>query len=397
MKIKKQNRSGRPSQVGLGIVGCGMRPRGLFRLLAGNDSNPSIQIRALFDPNADQVTKAKEELKCPNAIIHESYENLLKDPSVDWVLISSPNHLHAEQVIRAFHAGKNVFCEKPLATSFEDCLKMEKAWKKSGKEFFFGLCLRYSPLYQRVAQLLEEGVVGKIVSFEFNETLSFNHGGYIMGNWRSNREKAGTHLLEKCCHDIDLVQWFTGSVPVRVASFGGLDFFVPKNKKRIHELGVNSEGKSAYMVWDDPNRQNPFSKEISIVDNQVMIAEFDSGSRCSFHTNCNAAIPERRFYIVGTHGTLRADLYTGTIEWQKIGFYSSGFSEKIDLSGGHGGADEKLIEAFIETLLKGKAPAAGMKEAKLSAIACFGIDQAMDRKEVVDLRPLWKKAEVRLS
>ncbi len=50
---------------------------------------------------------------------------------------------------------------------------------------------------------------------EFNETLDFNHGGYIMGDWRRLQRYSGTHLLEKCCHDIDLVNWITGSLAGR--------------------------------------------------------------------------------------------------------------------------------------------------------------------------------------
>jgi len=81
----------------------------------------------------------------------------------------------------------------------------------TGRLFNIGLTLRYSPHYRKIKQLLESGAVGDIISMEFNETLDFNHGGYIMGNWRRLREYAGTHLLEKCCHDIDLVNWMVGS------------------------------------------------------------------------------------------------------------------------------------------------------------------------------------------
>ena len=67
-----------------------------------------------------------------------------------------------------------------------------------------------------------------MISMEFNETLGFNHGGFIMGDWRRLTENSGTHLLEKCCHDIDLVNWMLESIPVKVASFGGVNFFTKK-------------------------------------------------------------------------------------------------------------------------------------------------------------------------
>ena len=80
--------------------------------------------------------------------------------------------------VAAIEAGKHVVCEKPLATTLDDCEAIRAAARRSpGGIFFFGLVLRYSPFYRRVKQLLEDGEIGRIVSFEFNETLPFFHGG----------------------------------------------------------------------------------------------------------------------------------------------------------------------------------------------------------------------------
>jgi len=54
-------------------------------------------------------------------------------------------------------------------------------------------------------------MIGDVVSMEFNETLNFNHGGYIMGDWRRKTDLSGGHLLEKCSHDYDLVNWILNS------------------------------------------------------------------------------------------------------------------------------------------------------------------------------------------
>ncbi|MDL5055205.1 Gfo/Idh/MocA family oxidoreductase [Oscillatoria laete-virens NRMC-F 0139] len=326
--------------VKLGLIGCGLRPRMLFSLLSQHRSKRRIQITALCDPSQKARQAARKAFGLRTALEYSDHKLLLKDSDIDWVLISSPNHLHMEHLLDAFAAGKNVFCEKPLAIHPQEVLAMHKAWKKSKRQFVFGLCLRYSPLHTRVSNLLGTGVVGKIVSMEFNETLGFNHGGYIMGNWRRHRELAGTHLLEKCCHDLDLANWFCASLPVRAASFGGLSFFHPGYAGRIKAIGTDANGRMAYRSWVEPGGLNPFTSKKSIVDHQVAIIEYGNGVRATFHTNCNAAIPERRFYILGTEGALRCDLQTGVIEWQRIGFDTQRHSEKIDLTGGHGGADE---------------------------------------------------------
>ena len=93
-----------------------------------------------------------------------------------------------------------------------------------------GFNLRRSPHYRKLKALLNDGVIGDVVSMDFNETLDFNLGGYIFGDWRRLRENSGPFLLEKCCHDIDLANWMLDSQATRVASFGGLNFFVPENE-----------------------------------------------------------------------------------------------------------------------------------------------------------------------
>jgi predicted dehydrogenase len=156
---------------------------------------------------------------------------------------------------------------------------------KFGRTFFFGLVLRSAPLYQKVHDLITSGAIGDLISFEFNETLAFNHGGYIFGNWRRHRAVAGTHLLEKCCHDLDLANWIVGSLPTRVASFGGKNFFIPKYQHQVDQIGPDANGQPAYSGWTDRHRTNPFSGTADIFDNQVAILEYANQVRATFHTN----------------------------------------------------------------------------------------------------------------
>lgn len=380
-------------RVRIGVVGCGNRLRAVLRLLLARGGG-RLAVTAFYDPlPASGEALARDlGLKLASA---PSAEAVCASPDVDWVMIGSWNSFHADQVVAAFRAGKHVFCEKPLAISPDDCLRMQEAWRASGKIFFFGLVLRYAPIYQKIKQLLDAGTVGKILSLEFNETLAFNHGGYIHGNWRRSRANAGTHLLEKCCHDVDIVNWLTGSLPVRAASFGGRDFFVPANREFARSLGADAAGRPAYQTWSDPERVDPFSPGATIVDNQVAILEYAAGFRASFHTNCNAALPERRVYFLGTRGALRANVLTRRIEINRIGFDAK--PEEIVVgaeAGDHLGGDEVMAEHLAQSMLAGAAPLASMAEGVRSAFSCFGIDEALDKQSIVDLRPLWARAGI---
>lgn len=161
--------------IQIGIIGTGQRilhvAKNLLEVCQGQ-----IFISAVYDPDPLSIQNARQVLG-DSLKIHSSEEDLAKNPSLDWIMIGSPNAHHSRQAILALNAGKNVFCEKPLATSFEDCLRVRSAVEKSGRVFAFGLVLRYSPHYQKIKTLLASGVIGKLISFEFNETLHFNHGG----------------------------------------------------------------------------------------------------------------------------------------------------------------------------------------------------------------------------
>ena len=381
------------SGVRVGIIGAGERIRAVMRelLAAAAAEGGEIRFTAVFDPDPVSVAKTCEEFAIPTAC--ESYAGLVALADVDWVMIGSWNSQHAEHAIAALDAGKDVFCEKPLATSLEDCLAVRDAVQRSGRTFAFGLVLRYSPHYQRVREIIASGELGQIVSFEFNETIGFNHGGYIHGNWRRETRNAGSHVLEKCCHDLDIANWLVDSHPVRAASFGGRDFFVPENEGRIDALGTDDLGRPAYLQWEDPHRVSPFAPGADIVDNQVAILEYANGVRATFHTNCNAAIPERRLYVCGTEGTLRAESGSLLIEVRRIGFDTETETFVGEAADAHAGGDAKLGGGLCRTMLHGESPLASVDEGIQSAVAAFGIDAAQQSGTVFHLAPLWKAAE----
>lgn len=373
--------------IGLAIAGFGSRLRGLMRNILHHDEG-GIRLVGIHDPFAGSIQSAREIFG--DFTVYDTYQKLVEDPAVDWVAIGSWNSMHAEQILAAREYGKHIFCEKPLATSLEDCRRIHRAIEGYDKHFSFGLVLRYSPFYRKVKELLEQGVVGNFLSMEFNETLNFNHGGYIMGNWRRLREHSGPHVLEKCCHDFDIANWLTQSVPVTAASFGGKRFFIPENALREAEIGPNYEGKPAFGTWADPCRINPFTGGGDVTDAQVAILQYQNGVYASFHTNTVAAIPERRFYIVGDRGTLRADVLTGTIEYAPMEHDPVHTTLRLSAAGGHGGGDRVLTDDLRETMLRNTTPKAGIREAIQSAIPCIAVDEAQRTGKVIDLTSWWE-------
>jgi len=307
---------------------------------------------------------------------------------IDWVLIGSKNCEHREHCLAAFKAGKHVFCEKPLAITVEECEEITNAHKASGKLFATGFVLRHAPLYIKMYELIQSGILGKLVSVEADEVLTPGHGGYIMRNWRRFKEQGGPHILEKCCHDVDILNWLIGSIPRRVASFGGTDVFTKENRPE------NDDDYLLYTTWNAWEDVDPFLTEKGIVDNQVVIMEYRNNVRVTFHANCNSAWPQRRLMICGTKGTMEGNLIDGSLRYRTIANRYNEERIQVNGSGMHGGADSIIMDNLAESMFKGVTPKATGREGLLSAIVCIAVDEAMVKGQVVDVEPYWARFSV---
>ncbi len=378
------------------LIGYGTRLPEIVRHL--RNVTGAIRYTGVFDPDPERARLALSDA-APDGRIYESIEEVASDPDVDWVFIASPNYLHAPQAIAALGAGKHVFCEKPIATTFDDLKALETAWRKSRRHLVVGLTLRHSEHYRTIRSWISNDRIGKLVSMEFNETLDFNHGGHIHSHpWRRRAELGGSHLLEKCCHDLDLAIWMADSLPQFVASFGGTNVFVPENSDMMTSLGPDHDGRLPWVCWPTVGeRVNPFTGDGNIVDNQVGIIEFANGVRATFHTNCVAGFPERRMLLLGTEGAIRADVITGLIEYRPIGFDAATERIQLDAAGSHGGGDPILARDLARTMLEGAEPAASFQEGMASAVTAFAMNEAMATRAVKDCALFWEALRTVMS
>ena len=370
----------------IGVIGCGARMSEVVKQLF--KVNSKNKIIGVYDPSEKAVESFLNKFG-REIIIYQNYSDLLKNPEIKWILIGSINSAHKDQIVEALKNGKNVFSEKPLAISEEECFEIKKEFDSRDLNFLISYPLRYSPHYIEIKKVIDSRKIGKIISIEFNEVLEFDHGAFIMTDWRRLQKNSGGHLLEKCCHDLDLARWFVGSLPKKVASFGGLNCFIEKNSEIYDEIKKRENRK---ILFDDKEIPNPFKSDKDIVDNQVTIIEYENGVRATFHTNCNSGIPERKMYICGTKGTIRADLVSREIE-----FRESGSNNKIEIinvkeeNDDHGGGDINLARELDLAINMKKTPKTSMTDAIVSAVTAIKIDEARIKNKIVNLNSTWKK------
>lgn len=379
--------------VQVGTIGCG-RVAGLAGYLARCDG---VVIRGGYDPLPKKVKTMLGNCRNPDGIVYESWQALVQDPKIDWVMVGSPNAFHREHVVAAFAAGKHVFSEKPLATTIEDCVAMVEAHKRSGKLFATGFCMRYSPMYRKAKEILGSGILGKIVSVDANENINPGHGAYLFANWRRDKAVSGPHILEKCVHDLDQLNWTTGSIPRRVAAFGGNNMFIPENRHILHKSDAFLRLKAEW----DPG-VDPFTVPKSIEDNLVSILEYYNGMRAQFQaTTCNC-MPERRMYYHCTEGNLVVEQYSATLKYQHISereprvltfgeFHDAHLEgyQKVHVEG-----DRAIMRELAESMKTGQPPRCSGQEGMLSSVVGIMLDRARMEGRVLDLTETWKSIGV---
>ena len=201
--------------IRVGIAGCGKIAQ--VRHLPEYQDRPDVTIRGLFDLNQERAKALAEQYK---ARAYASYEELLADPEIDAVSICTANIAHAEMAIAALRAGKHVLCEKPMATTLEDCERMVKAAEESGKVLMIGQNQRLAAAHVKAKELLEAGAIGRLISF----TTAFRHGGPETwtvdpgaNTWFFDKSRAVMGAMADLgIHKTDLIQFLTGQKVVQV-------------------------------------------------------------------------------------------------------------------------------------------------------------------------------------
>jgi len=210
-----------------GLIGYGLWGRHHANAIA---KAPGAELAAIAC--ASETTAAVARRDFPHVPILIGYEHLLVRPDIDAVVISVPNHLHAEIGAAALAAGKDVLLEKPMATTLEDCDRLIAAARASGRVLSIGHELRLSAQYGRVKDLIDTGEIGtpRYLSFSLFR-FPFRPGS---GGWRYDAARVGSWILEEPIHFFDFTMWYFASLgdPLSVQAIGA---------SRAGEAGMSSE------------------------------------------------------------------------------------------------------------------------------------------------------------
>ena len=161
-------------KLGIALVGLGS--------YAGGQLAPALlETEYCYLAGIVTGTKSKEaewaekyNIKKENIYNYDNFDTIANNDDIDIVYVVLPNSMHAEFTIRAAKAGKHVICEKPMATSVEDCKKMIAACKEAGKKLSIGYRLHFDPYNDQMMRLGQNKVYGKMEKIETNFSFTLD-------------------------------------------------------------------------------------------------------------------------------------------------------------------------------------------------------------------------------
>lgn len=371
----------------LAVIGVGNRGKGMAKHALKEPGRANIA--AVAEPNDEARALFQREFTLDEKACFRSYNELLGSGiKLDGAFITTPPSSHADITCAFLEAGIPVFLEKPMATNIEDALKIVRIARKTGTLIQIGFNCRYAPFFVKIKEIVSSGQIGEILSLEWKEILTPYHWStYCWHPSYNKRNVIGSWLLEKCCHDLDLINWITESPCVRVASFGKRSYF---NIDSLHKTLSSASELSEQLGIKQSEASGIWNSKSDLVDHQSSILEYKNGI-----TACFSLIPlgkenTRLVYICGTKATLE-----GSWIDDKIRLFSYK-SEKeivcdpdISIREEHGGGDSRTVSAFLDYLDDPtNKPKTTIDEGWEAMVVGCGIDLSLREKRVVELDSL---------
>ena len=151
--------------------------------------------------------------------VYRSYEQMLEDPVLDVISVCSYHALHADQAVAAARAGKHLIIEKPLALTWNDCLRVRAAVREAEVRVCVCFECRFSSQFEATRSVVQQGLLGRVHYAE----VDYYHGigpWYRQFDWNVRSGMGGSSLLTAGCHALDGLLFLMGGEVESVSSFG---------------------------------------------------------------------------------------------------------------------------------------------------------------------------------
>ena len=394
--------------LGVGIIGVGRRGYDLaecvIRLHAGID----LELRALCNRTPVRAEQAREDLGrlassvgAPSDIrVYPDFDRRIEDPTVQVVMICTPQYAHKEPALSAIRRNKKVYVDKPLAHNLEDSLAIYRCQKQTGNEIIMSFTRRFEQSWLDAFDLVHpEKAIGRLRMIQVRNIIPYHT---YFHTWHRRTEWSGGAIADKMSHIFDVFNWFAMDTAVKVSAFGGQAVFAPdpdapercllcerdcpyrvaaprlssSREGGCHCLTPGTRGRPDEMVDRDDTRllETEILKRhdtcvwypgADIDDHGVVSIEYEHGLKASLFWSLFGpdSDDQETLELVGDKGRVILTRQTGTIDLvtdygkthNLIEQRSEGFTRS------HFGADDNFI-VELDRFAKGAAPTASAKE-----------------------------------
>ena len=360
----------------LGIIGAG--GRGKLAKWAHRPGRGS-RLVALCDTDAEALAerKAAYGAELPpgsdDIFVTADYRELLAR-ELDAVFVCTPDFLHEEHAVAALEAGVYVYLEKPMAITIAGCDRILAASRGGGGRgrLMVGHNMRHMNIIRKMKALIDADEVGEVQGVWCRHFISYGGDAYFR-DWHADRTKSTGLLLQKGAHDLDLIHWFAGAYTKRVSAFGRLGVY---DRPSRLEAGEPGDTKWHKEHWP-PLEQKGFHPTIDVEDQSVVNLELENGILATYQQCHFSPDACRNYTVLGTKGRLenfgdRPDSPIMVWNRRTDNYNLIGDrvfrGEAVQSASGHGGADEIIVQDFLD-FVRGGEPAGAPPEAARMAVA----------------------------
>lgn len=342
------------SKARIGVIGPGSRGQLLMSFLVQHPKVEIVAVCDVFQPSIDAALKM-----APKAKIYTDYKKLLEDKNVDAVVVATPLHLHYDMVMDAFDADKHVFCEKSIAYTMDETLKIFQKHKRTEKVFFIGQQRLFDPRYIHAIEMVHSGEFGEISGIrtfwhrnnDWRRPVPPNATDKQI-NWRLYGDCSKGIMTELACHQLQIGTWAMRQIPEKVMGHGALTFWKEKRE-----------------VWDNVSCIYVFDNGVKMNFDSVLSNKF-YGLEEQILCNKGTIEPEKSKYYYEEIPPAPAFLQLiNDVENAVFGSLpfagTSWVPEMANINNGHYLLDKKpesdgtslMLEAFTEAVITEKQPA----------------------------------------
>ena len=416
------------------LIGAGSRGTSYTTMMAEGQGN--FEVIAVAEPIEERRNNIKNKHNIPDEMCFESWEPILeREKFADVVLVCTMDRDHFAPAMAAIEKGYDLLLEKPVAPTPEECSRIRKAAKEKGVKILVCHVLRYTPFFGKLKELIDSGKLGKVMSIEHDECVGNVHQShsFVRGNW-GNEGRSSCMLLQKSCHDIDILQWLVGKKCTRIQSFGSTTYFTEENApegapdycaegcphaETCHYNAVKLYYNDKDNLWfrgAAAKRYCPTDEEVweaitktqygkcvfkcdnDVVDHQVVNMEFEDGTLANFNM-CAFNKGGRHIRIMGTKGELVGEASNRMLDFFN---FDTREHEQIDTEAkvlgenvvaGHGGGDSGIVNALYR-YLTGQCTAEGLSEIGISVdnhMITFAAEESRKNGTVVNVEDFAKQ------